>query len=114
MKIHCSFTVPTGPPLSFQVVVGVTEITFTWSPPEVTLRNGVITEYTLSCSSGGTLMILTTFTESGKYTVDGFSASTSYDCSVLAANSVGSGPPASLSFTTQDADASSKTIIIAT
>ena len=95
-------------PLSFQVVVGVTEATFTWSPPDITLRNGEITEYTLSCSSGSSLMLLTTFVESGTHRLEGLSASTSYNCSLWASNSKGRGPSTSLLFKTQDAMVESK------
>ena len=99
----CS-TAPSGTPLSLQVVVGVTEIAISWSPPEVTLRNGMIIGYTLSCSpndSAVVTLMITTFTEAGSHTVDGFLASTDYNCSIVATNRVGTGPPARISFTTQ-------------
>lgn len=83
-------------------MVGTSDVTFSWSPPEVTLRNGDIVEYVLSCSPrGSAVMTVTIFTEPGTYMVDGFSANTDYNCSVIASNSKGSGPPATLLFTTQ-------------
>ena len=89
-------------PLSLQVVgVGVNNVTLSWSPLEVALRNGIIIEYTLSFSPGDSaVVILATFTDPGMHTVDGFLANTNYICSVAARNSAGTGPPARVSFTT--------------
>ena len=42
--------VPSGSPVGFTTVAGEREVVFSWSPPPVTERNGVITSYTLSCS----------------------------------------------------------------
>ena len=42
-------TAPTGPPQSFTVTPGRRNMTFSWSPPAPTERNGVITNYSLSC-----------------------------------------------------------------
>ena len=107
---YCS-TAPAGIPESLQVVVGERDVTFSWSPPDLTLRNGVITEYVLTCSAqGSTITTTKRFTESGTYTVDGFSASTAYSCSVVASNSQGSGPPATLSLTTQAGGGSKYTL----
>ena len=102
-----------GPPLSFDVGVGVNDVTFTWSLPEPTLRNGLITGFTLFCVTGGALMLRQSFpapnnhslrgsdaTTEFPYKVSGFSASTAYNCSVLATNSKGNSPPASLGLTT--------------
>jgi hypothetical protein len=97
-------TAPMGTPLSFQVVVGATDVTFTWSLPEVTLRNGIITEYTVSCLSGGSLMTRVTLSSAGMHKIPGFAPDTAYECSVVATNSKGSGPPATLSLRTQAGD----------
>lgn len=100
------FTAPSGPPLSFQVAVGVNDVTFSWSPPEITLRNGEIVAYSLSCSPHGSTIvtIMSTFAESGTHTVSGFSSSTEYNCSLVASNSKGNSPPATKSFTTQSSE----------
>ena len=91
--------------------MGVNDITLSWSPPEVTLRNGMIIEYTLSYAPrDSAVMTLTTFTEPGTHTVDGFSASTDYNCSVVATNRAGTGPPARVSFTTQAVVVDSKSM----
>ena len=44
-----------------------------------------------------------TLTEPGSHTVTGLSADTEYNCSVVATNSMGSGPPATLALRTQSA-----------
>ena len=92
-----------GPPLSLEVIVGATDVTFTWSLPQVTLRNGEITGFTLSCFSGGALMLRRSFSAPGTYKVSGFSSATAYNCSVVAVNSKGDGPPATLALRTQTA-----------
>lgn len=106
MLVFFWFTAPSGPPLSFQVSVGGSDITFSWSPPEITLRNGEIIAYSLSCSPHGSAIvtITSTFTESGTHVVSGFSSSTDYNCSLVATNSKGNSPPATSSFTTQDSE----------
>ena len=76
-------------------------VEFTWSPPEVILRNGEITTYTVTCISGGSQKVLATVEGSGTHEVEGFSPSTDYNCTVVATNSAGNGPHASISFTTQ-------------
>ena len=70
-------------------------MTFFWSPPARTLRNGVITGYSLSCvpETGGGNTIFMQYTAAGTFTLGGFTPATSYNCSVSASNSQGSGPP---------------------
>ena len=91
--------VPTGVPEMFVAVAGQRQVNFSWSPPAVILRNGVITSYTLSCSPSPSSLPQSP-SQSGPLTVAGFSPDTSYSCSVVASNSVGSGPPANITFTT--------------
>ena len=91
---------PPGVPEMFVAVAGERQVTFSWSPPPVALRNGVITSYTLSCSPSPSSLPQSP-SQPGTLTVSGFSPDTSYSCSVVASNSQGSGPPASISFTTQ-------------
>ena len=93
-------TVPAGAPEMFVAAAGETQVTFSWSPPPVALRNGVITSYTLSCSPSPSSLSQTP-SQPGPLTVAGFSPDTFYTCSVVASNSRGSGPPANTSFTTQ-------------
>ena len=79
---------------------GERQVVFFWSPPPVTQRNGVITSYTLSCFPSLSSPPQSP-SQSGPLTVTGFSPDTAYTCSVVATNSQGSGPPASITFTTQ-------------
>ena len=70
-------------------------MTFSWSPPAPTERNGVITGYSLSCVSevGGERSSITMqYTAAGTFTLRGFTPFTSYNCSISASNSRGSGP----------------------
>ena len=85
----------------FERVAGQRQVEFSWSPPPVTQRNGVITSYTLSCSPSPSSLPLSP-SQSGPLNVTGFSPNTPYSCSVVATNSRGSGPPATTeTFTTQ-------------
>ena len=93
------YTVSAAAPEMFEAEVGQREVVFSWSPPPVTQRNGVITSYNLSCSLSPSF--LPQQTPSGPLTVAGFTLDTAYSCSVVATNSQGSGPPATTSFTTQ-------------
>ena len=92
---YISLSAPSGSPVGFTAVAGEREVVFSWSPPPVTERNGVITSYTLSCSPSPPQS-----PSSGPLTVAGFSPHTSYSCSLVASNTQGSGPPAPTSFTT--------------
>ena len=81
-------------------------VTFTWLLPVLTERNGVITNYNLTCVSttAGREAFVTkeySATESNSYTLTGLKPDTSYTCRVFAINSVGGGPTANLSLTTQ-------------
>ena len=90
---------PGGIPEMFEAVAGQRQVNFSWSPPPVTQRNGVITSYTLSCSPSPSSLPQSP-SQSGTLTVAGFSPDTSYTCSLVASNSYGSGPAANTSFTT--------------
>ena len=90
---------PSGAPEMFVAEVGQRQVNFSWSPPHVTQHNGLITSYTLSCSPSPSSLPQSPF-QSGPLTVAGFSPDTSYSCSVVANNGLGSGPPAHTNFTT--------------
>jgi len=83
------FPAPNGPPRSFTVTTsaGVT------AP---TLRNGIITGYSLSCvpEGGGESTVSMHYTQTGTFTLEGFAPATTYNCSISASNSEGSGPVA--------------------
>ena len=114
MKHHNISAVPSGSPENLSAEAAERDVTFSWSPPDVTLRNGNITEYSLSCSPSPS-SLPQSFPEPGTYRVayyssstthicsilaSRFSPATSYNCSVVAINSKGAGPPAFVSFTT--------------
>ena len=75
------------------------EVTFSWSPLPVTQHCGYLTNYTLSCSPSPSSLPQSP-SQSGPLTVTGFSPDTSYSCSVVANNGLGSGPPSTTTFTT--------------
>ena len=95
-----SSSAPSGSPEKFEAVAGQRQVVFTWSPPPVTQRNGVITNYTLSCSPSPSSLPQSPSSQSVSLTVTGFSPNTLYSCSLVATNSQGSGPPSNISFTT--------------
>ena len=85
-------TAPTGSPLNFVAVpAGARNITFTWEVPEPRLQNGVILSYAITCQPSPSSP-LGPVSEAGSVTLNGFAPATTYNCSVSASNSVGSGP----------------------
>jgi len=111
--LHFSFPAPTGPPLNFIVTPGARSMTFSWDPPGVTERNGVITGYSLSCtpltaegdiimqytqdssgsgSSSGELVNGISYENTLSGTVGMFIPATQYSCTITASTSAGTGP----------------------
>ena len=94
--------------MRFEIRVdGPRTLTFSWDHPAGYEVSGVITAYQLSCVPQALGFPKTfdsqDFTERRVVTTEsGFTPSTSYNCSVLALNRVGSGPSASASATTED------------
>ena len=84
----------------FDTVFGERQAMFSWSPPLVTERNGVIITYTLSCSPSPSTLPLS-ISQAVPVTVTGFTPDTRYICSVMAHNGLGAGPAAQETFTTQ-------------
>ena len=76
------------------------QVTFSWSPPAVTQRNGVIIIYTLSCSPSPSTLPFSA-SQAVPVTRTGFTPDTNYICSVMAHNGLGPGPAAQETFTTQ-------------
>ena len=92
-----STSAPTGSPLGFTDTQHRSRnLTFSWSPPAPTLRNGVITGYSLSCvpEGGGGNSIFMQYTAAGNFTLRGLTPATSYNCSISAINIWGNGPVA--------------------
>ena len=96
--LFCS--VPTGAPEMFVAVAGKRQVVFSWSPPPPNQQNGVITNYTLSCSPSPSSLPQSP-SQSGSLSVTGFSPNTPYSFSLVATNSQGSGSPVAISFSTQ-------------
>ena len=95
-------TAPTGPLLSFTAKQGgAGKIMFSWQPPEPHLQNGEIVIYTIACVPSP-LSPLPPVTEAGSITFGGFSPATSYNCSIEATNSAGTGPPAFVNIKVED------------
>ena len=99
LSLSLSLSAPSSAPQNFAAVSGEREVEFSWSAPPITQQNGVITSYILSCYPSPSS--LPQFPSSGPLTVTGLSPDTGYSCSLVASNSQGSGPPANISFTTQ-------------
>ena len=64
-------------------------IAFSWSPPLLSQRNGVITSYNVTCTVGGITSSIRVGVTSLNIPADPF---TNYSCTVSAATSVGDGP----------------------
>ena len=94
-----NFVGPGTPPHNlFGVSNDPLSFSLTWEAP--IKPNGVITEYQLQCSGGGqvynrTVMETTT-------TLSGLLPYTNYSCSITAHTSVGGGPAATTSVTTEE------------
>ena len=105
-------TVPVGPPRQFfGVAASSTSIIFSWSAPET--PNGVITKYQLQCS-GGEAVIQSQCVPGSQTTttLSGLLPYTSYSCSITAHTSVGGGPAATTSVTTQQDSESIHLIVL--
>ena len=115
LTLFLPFPAPTGPPGNFTVTQRTARnMTFSWSPPAPTLRNGVITGYFLSCVpvAGGGNTISMQYTAAGTFTLGGFTPAISYNCSISTINSQGSGPATYLINTTLEARKQTTTIVV--
>ena len=87
------FTVPSGPPQNFTVITTSDFLLFTWSPPLLSQRNGVITQYDVICTVQNTTLSRQTSSTSASSTNLATLAATKYTCFVCAGTVVGYGPP---------------------
>ena len=101
--IVISYLVPSGPPQNLVLSVMFHSIILSWSPPLLSQRNGVIINYLITCSSGGSI-INSTRTSSTSLTITGLQPFINSTCFVSAATIVGDGPPATVSRVTSDED----------
>ncbi len=94
--------------MNFEIQVdGPKTLTFSWDHPQGIEITGLITNYQLSCVPQPVgfprVYVSHEFSEHGVVaTESGFSPSTIYNCSVLAANTLGEGPSTSVMVTTPD------------
>ena len=107
-----SFLAPTAPPTNFVVMATGSSrtLSFSWDPPPLNHRNGLITNYNLTCyeTVGGNVSLVTTPTfplvlnESGsvQLSLRKFRPGTLFNCSVTSSNEAGTGPPAFTDITT--------------
>ena len=83
-----------------------TVLTFSWDPPLLADRNGIIIGYQLSCDPQPN-SFPRVYNQSGPVntgtTLNVFTPGTTYTCRVLPGNSAGNGPPASRPVTTLEA-----------
>ena len=108
IKLNCYsslFSAPTGEPQSFiMMVINSRDVTFTWQLPAITERNGMITNYNLTCVNTTTALTRVyppPESDTFSYLITGFRPDTAYTCRVFATNSAGRGPTANLTLTTQ-------------
>ena len=76
-------------------------VSFSWRPVEEQLQNGMIINYTITCTPHIAINIhVTTDIDVFSVTRHGFTPATQYSCSIVALTLAGSGPAATLTFTT--------------
>ena len=93
---------PSGPSMDFAITVRETTLICTWSPPDEATQNGAIISYDLICTSSNVIVIdLILKANVFEMTLDLFSSTTAYACSVAASNSAGIGPSTTLIVTTE-------------
>ena len=104
LEDHYFFTTaPTAPPNSFSTTsIGSRNVALAWTLPEESGRNGVIISHTVMCSESNGDLISTLSTTNFTVTLEDLSPHTSYNCSVYAFTSIGSGPATTVNFTTAD------------
>lgn len=64
---------------------------FAWSPPALSLQNGEITNYTLTCEAAAQATASVT-TNLLQFTLDTFIPGVGFECSIYATNQFGNGP----------------------
>ena len=93
---------PTGPPLELTAEsTSPTVLTLSWHPPDVSLKNGLITGYEYTCTDIQTEQYTKPqLTTEESTTIAGLTPFTDYFCSVKAATINGTGPAVSIIATT--------------
>ena len=87
---------PSGPPLSINITSSQPNVfILSWTPPDISLQNGIIISYTYYCTELGDsneVDRMTVTTTIAAITNTMIKAYTEYICFVSAATSIGSGP----------------------
>ena len=110
--VYSNFLAPNGLPQNVTFLLTSRKLTFFWSPPLPSQRNGVIISYSIICSSGD-IIINTTRTSITSLTITGLQPFTNYTCSVSASTIIGDGPAAkSSAFTLEESKYINLLIII--
>ena len=78
-----------------------TTITFTWGPPDHDKLNGLLVEYRIRCSDGRQVHIKNVTGSQTTTTLSGLLPYISFSCNITAHTSVGGGPAATTSVTTE-------------
>ena len=101
--VHCSFSLPAEPGTPPHNLSGVSDdslsLSLTWKVPQK--PNGVIIRYDLFSSGGGQVFNWTVPGSQTTTTLSGLLPYTSYSCNITAHTSVGGGPAATTSVTTE-------------
>ena len=99
--IFC-YTVPSGPPLNLSAAPSRDSAILSWDPPAEKDRNGVITEYLIKyqLSSDSSSQMTRTVGAVTQLSLDNLMTGVTYNFTVAAINSNGTGPDASMMFTT--------------
>ena len=90
---------PTGKPQKFTITkVTAKNVTFSWLPPLIHLRNGNITHYSLRCSYDNSTDIITLEhqIQDTTYLLINLLPYTNYPCNLSASTSGGEGPSTSI------------------
>ena len=96
-----SVTVPTAPPELLQVESKDSRsVTLSWQLPEKNGRNGFIIAYVVTCSTESDDLEIINTTIAANITVEQLNPHSTYSCTVAAVNSIGKGPEANVTFTT--------------
>ena len=78
-------------------------VTFSWRPVNKLLQNGIITDYTITCTPSIAINIpVNTNMDLFSISHQRLTPATQYSCNIVAITVVGSGPSATLVFTTMD------------
>jgi hypothetical protein len=95
IELHIFITAPSGPPTNFgATVISSTSIFLSWTPPEVSLLNGILRHYIISLESGEERVVRNVTSSQDSVVISGLRPYTEYSCAIRA-ETVDVGPPTS-------------------